>query len=101
MYDEEKKSITLTWGYSDDADATFNVKQAVDNGGYKDIQNSSAKEAVISDVKPGSTYKFQVTATVDDVTSKAASTFLTIKDDADEEEKADDENKEEEEPRLT
>lgn len=101
VYDEEKKSITLTWGYSDDADATFNVKQAVDNGGYKDIQNSSAKEAVISDVKPGSTYKFQVTATVDDVTSKAASTFLTIKDDADEEEKADDENKEEEEPRLT
>ncbi|MCO6740732.1 fibronectin type III domain-containing protein, partial [Streptomyces sp. CHA15] len=77
VYDEEKKSITLTWGYDDDADATFNVKQAVDDGGYKDIQNSSSKEAVISDVKPGSTYKFQVTATVDDVTSKAASTFLT------------------------
>ncbi|MES1037648.1 PBP1A family penicillin-binding protein [Bacillus pumilus] len=98
VYDEEKKSITLTWGYDDDADATFNVKQAVDNGGYKEIQSSSAKEAVISDVKPGSTYKFQVTATVEDVTSKAASTFLTIKDDEDEEEKADDENKEEEEP---
>ncbi|MFJ5965113.1 PBP1A family penicillin-binding protein [Bacillus sp. NPDC093026] len=96
VYDEEKKSITLTWGYDDDADATFHVQQAVDNGGYKEIQNSSAKEAVISDVKPGSTYKFQVTATVDGVTSQAASTFLTIKDDEKEEEKVDDENKEEE-----
>ncbi|WP_353855451.1 PBP1A family penicillin-binding protein [Bacillus sp. Bos-x628] len=96
VYDEEKKSITLSWGYDDDADATFHVQQAVDNGGYKEIQNSSAKEAVISDVKPGSTYKFQVTATVDGVTSQAASTFLTIKDDEKEEEKVDDENKEEE-----
>lgn len=93
VYDEAKKSITLTWGYDEEADATFNVKQAIDNGEYKEIQNNSTKEAVISDVKPGSTYKFQVTATVEEATSKPASTFLTIKDD---EEKVDDDNKEEE-----
>ncbi|MFS0656564.1 PBP1A family penicillin-binding protein [Bacillus sp. 179-C3.3 HS] len=94
VYDEENKSITLTWDY-DQEDATFNVKQAVDNGGYQEIQNSSAKEAVISNVTPGSTYKFQVTATVEDVTSPAASTFLTIKE-VEKEEDTEDENKEEE-----
>lgn len=54
-YDKDNQSLTLSWNY--DGDATFAVKQSVDGGSYSEIQNSSAKEAVISGVQPGSVYK--------------------------------------------
>ncbi|MCY8636194.1 fibronectin type III domain-containing protein, partial [Bacillus spizizenii] len=63
-YDKDNQSLTLSWKY--DGDATFAVKQSVDGGSYSEIQNSSAKEAVISGVQPGSVYKFEVTAVSDD-----------------------------------
>ncbi|MCY8185899.1 fibronectin type III domain-containing protein, partial [Bacillus inaquosorum] len=61
---KDNQSLTLSWNY--DGDATFAVKQSVDGGSYSEIQNSSAKEAVISGVQPGSVYKFEVTAVSDD-----------------------------------
>ncbi|MBY8913721.1 PBP1A family penicillin-binding protein [Bacillus sp. YC2] len=90
-YDKDKKSLTLSWDY--DGDATFNVKQSVDGGSYSDIQNSSAKEAVVSDVTPGSTYSFQVTAENDDGKSDTVSTSFKVpkdeEDDADKDKKTD------------
>ncbi|MCC9020989.1 PBP1A family penicillin-binding protein [Bacillus nakamurai] len=92
-YDKDKKSLTLSWGY--DGDATFNVKQSVDGGSYSDIQNSSAKEAVVSDVTPGSTYSFQVTAENDDGKSDTVSTSFKVpkdeEDNADKDKKTDEE----------
>ncbi|MED4704001.1 PBP1A family penicillin-binding protein [Bacillus velezensis] len=97
-YDKDKKSLTLSWNY--DGDATFNVKQSVDGGSYSDIQNSSAKEAVVSDVTPGSTYSFQVTAENDDGKSDTASASFKVpkdeEDDADKDKATDDEQKSDE-----
>ncbi|MBT2575425.1 PBP1A family penicillin-binding protein [Bacillus sp. ISL-51] len=93
-YDKDKKSLTLSWDY--DGDASFNVKQSVDGGSYSDTQNSSAKEAVVSDVTPGSTYSFQVTAENDDGKSDTVSTSFKVpkdeEDDADKDKKTDEEN---------
>ncbi|MGF7532850.1 PBP1A family penicillin-binding protein [Bacillus mexicanus] len=89
-YDKDNQSLTLSWKYDDDA--TFEVKQSVDDGSYSEIQNSSAKEVVISDVKPGSVYKFQVTAISDDVRSDTAATFYEVPK-AEDEENKDDEKK--------
>ncbi|KKB73799.1 MULTISPECIES: PBP1A family penicillin-binding protein [Bacillus] len=89
-YDEASKSIKLSWSYSGDDDASFKVKQSVDGGGYTEIQNSSAKEAVIPNAKEGSVYRFQVTAVTDDDESDPASVTLKVNAASDDETKADD-----------
>ena len=88
-YDEASKSIKLKWSYSGDDDATFKVKQSVDGGGYSEIQNSSAKEAVIPNAKEGSVYRFQVTAVTDDNESDPASVTLQVNAASDDESKTD------------
>lgn len=93
-YDKDNQSLTLSWKY--DGDATFEVKQSVDGGSYSEIQNSSAKEAVISGVQPGSVYKFQVTAISDDVRSDTAATSYEVPKDEDEEDKDDEEKTDDE-----
>ena len=77
-YDEASKSIKLSWSYSGDGDVSFKVKQSVDGGGYSEIQNSSAKEAVIPNAKEGSVYRFQVTAVTEDGESDPASVTLKV-----------------------
>lgn len=89
-YDEASKSIKLSWSYSGDDEASFKVKQSVDGGGYTEIQNSSAKEAVIPNAKEGSVYRFQVTAVTDDDESDPASVTLKVNAAGDDETKADD-----------
>ncbi|PKJ61203.1 MULTISPECIES: transglycosylase domain-containing protein [Bacillus] len=84
-YDKDNQSLTLSWNY--DGDATFAVKQSVDGGSYSEIQNSSAKEAVISGVQPGSVYKFEVTAVSDDGKSTASTSFEVPKAEDDEDKK--------------
>ncbi|MFN2745630.1 MULTISPECIES: PBP1A family penicillin-binding protein [Bacillus] len=90
-YDESSKSIKLSWSYSgeDDDDVTFKVKQSVDGGGYSEIQNSSAKEAVIPNAKEGSVYRFQVTAVTEDNESDPASVTLQVNAASDDESKED------------
>ncbi|MCY8541881.1 PBP1A family penicillin-binding protein [Bacillus haynesii] len=94
-YDEASKSIKLSWSYSGDDDVSFKVKQSVDGGGYSEIQNSSAKEAVIPNAKEGSVYKFQVTAVTEDGESDPASVTLKVNAAEEDESKADDEKKNE------
>ncbi|WP_340034389.1 PBP1A family penicillin-binding protein [Bacillus sp. FSL K6-0993] len=84
-YDKDNQSLTLSWNY--DGDATFAVKQSVDGGSYSEIQNSSAKEAVISGVQPGSVYKFEVTAVSDDGKSTASTSYEVPKAEDDEDKK--------------
>ncbi|MEC1672105.1 PBP1A family penicillin-binding protein [Bacillus mojavensis] len=97
-YDKDNQSLTLSWNY--DGDATFAVKQSVDGGSYSEIQNSSAKEAVISGVQPGSVYKFEVTAVSDDGKSSASTSYEVPKAEEDEDKKdqqqTDDENQDDE-----
>ncbi|MCY8380970.1 PBP1A family penicillin-binding protein [Bacillus haynesii] len=94
-YDEASKSIKLSWSYSGDDDVSFKVKQSVDGGGYSEIQNSSAKEAVIPNAKEGSVYRFQVTAVTEDGESDPASVTLKVNAAEEDESKADDEKKSE------
>ncbi|MEC0720279.1 PBP1A family penicillin-binding protein [Bacillus haynesii] len=94
-YDEESKSIKLSWSYSGDDDVSFKVKQSVDGGGYSEVQSSSAKEAVIPNVKEGSVYRFQVTAVTEDGESDPASVTLKVNAAEEDESKADDEKKNE------
>ncbi|MEC0714202.1 PBP1A family penicillin-binding protein [Bacillus haynesii] len=94
-YDEASKSIKLSWSYSGDDDVSFKVKQSVDGGGYSEIQNSSAKEAVIPNAKEGSVYRFQVTAVTEDGESDPASVTLKVNAAEEDESKADDEKKNE------
>ncbi|NPC92835.1 PBP1A family penicillin-binding protein [Bacillus sp. WMMC1349] len=78
-YDKQSNSIKVTWSYSgDDDDASFKVTQSVDGGGSSEIQNSSQTEAVISNVKQGSTYRFEVTAVTDDGESSPAAVTLKV-----------------------
>lgn len=97
-YDKDNQSLTLSWNY--DGDATFAVKQSVDGGSYSDIQNSSAKEAVISGVQPGSVYKFEVTAVSDDGKSTASTSYQVPKaedeEDKEDQQQTDDENQDDE-----
>ncbi|MFP7230513.1 PBP1A family penicillin-binding protein [Bacillus subtilis] len=97
-YDKDNQSLTLSWKY--DGDATFAVKQSVDGGSYSDIQNSSAKEAVISGVQPGSVYKFEVTAVSDDGKSTASTSYQVPKaedeEDKEDQQQTDDENQDDE-----
>ncbi|WP_316274348.1 PBP1A family penicillin-binding protein [Bacillus halotolerans] len=97
-YDKDNQALTLSWKY--DGDATFAVKQSVDGGSYSEVQNSSAKEAVISGVQPGSVYKFEVTAISDDGKSSASTSYEVPKAEEDEDKKdqqqTDDENKDDE-----
>ncbi|UQZ46446.1 PBP1A family penicillin-binding protein [Bacillus sp. PK3-037] len=97
-YDKDNQSLTLSWKY--DGDATFAVKQSVDGGSYSEVQNSSAKEAVISGVQPGSVYKFEVTAVSDDGESSASTSYEVPKAEEDEEkedqQQTDDENQDDE-----
>ncbi|NTU25358.1 PBP1A family penicillin-binding protein [Bacillus tequilensis] len=99
-YDKDKQSLTLSWNY--DGDASFAVKQSVDGGSYSEIQNSSAKEAVISGVQPGSVYKFEVTAVSDDGKSTASTSYEVPKAEDDKDQKdqqqTDDKNKDDEKP---
>ncbi|MCY7835673.1 PBP1A family penicillin-binding protein [Bacillus haynesii] len=94
-YDEASKSIKLSWSYSGDDEVSFKVKQSVDGGGYSEIQNSSAKEAVIPNAKEGSVYRFQVTAVTEDGESDPASVTLKVNAAEEDESKADDEKKNE------
>ncbi|MCY8009043.1 PBP1A family penicillin-binding protein [Bacillus haynesii] len=94
-YDEASKSIKLSWSYSGDDDVSFKVKQSVDGGGYSEVQSSSAKEAVIPNVKEGSVYRFQVTAVTEDGESDPASVTLKVNAAEEDESKADDEKKNE------
>ncbi|WP_307891829.1 PBP1A family penicillin-binding protein [Bacillus swezeyi] len=93
-YDEASKSIKLKWSYSgeDDDAVSFKVKQSVDSGEYSEVQNSSAKEAVIPNAKEGSVYKFQVTAVTEDSESDPASVTLQVNT-PDDESKTDDDEK--------
>ncbi|AMA52748.1 MULTISPECIES: transglycosylase domain-containing protein [Bacillus] len=97
-YDKDNQSLTLSWNY--DGDATFAVKQSVDGGSYSEIQNSSAKEAVISGVQPGSVYKFEVTAVSDDGKSTASTSYEVPKaeddEDKEDQQQTDDENQDDE-----
>ncbi|MCC2116464.1 PBP1A family penicillin-binding protein [Bacillus halotolerans] len=97
-YDKDNQSLTLSWKY--DGDATFAVKQSVDGGSYSEVQNSSAKEAVISGVQPGSVYKFEVTAISDDGKSSASTSYEVPKaeedEDKEDQQQTDDENKDDE-----
>ncbi|MCC2525862.1 PBP1A family penicillin-binding protein [Bacillus halotolerans] len=97
-YDKDNQSLTLSWKY--DGDATFAVKQSVDGGSYSEVQNSSAKEAVISGVQPGSVYKFEVTAVSDDGESSASTSYEVPKaeedEDKEDQQQTDDENKDDE-----
>ncbi|QPZ43703.1 PBP1A family penicillin-binding protein [Bacillus halotolerans] len=97
-YDKDNQSLTLSWKY--DGDATFAVKQSVDGGSYSEVQNSSAKEAVISGVQPGSVYKFEVTAVSDDGKSSASTSYEVPKaeedEDKEDQQQTDDENKDDE-----
>ncbi len=97
-YDKDNQSLTLSWNY--DGDATFAVKQSVDGGSYSEIKNSSAKEAVISGVQPGSVYKFEVTAVSDDGKSTASTSYEVPKaeddEDKEDQQQTDDENKDDE-----
>ncbi|MCY8131046.1 peptidase, partial [Bacillus spizizenii] len=97
-YDKDNQSLTLSWNY--DGDATFAVKQSVDGGSYSEIQNSSAKEAVISGVQPGSVYKFEVTAVSDDGKSSASTSYEVPKaeddEDKEDQQQTDDENQDDE-----
>ncbi|MEC1472898.1 PBP1A family penicillin-binding protein [Bacillus haynesii] len=94
-YDEASKSIKLSWSYSGDDDVSFKVKQSVDGGGYSEIQNSSAKEAVIPNAKEGSVYRFQVTAVTEVGESDPASVTLKVNAAEEDKSKADDEKKNE------
>ncbi|UYO30407.1 PBP1A family penicillin-binding protein [Bacillus halotolerans] len=97
-YDKDNQALTLSWKY--DGDATFAVKQSVDGGSYSEVQNSSAKEAVISGVQPGSVYKFEVTAVSDDGESSASTSYEVPKaeedEDKEDQQQTDDENKDDE-----
>lgn len=97
-YDKDNQSLTLSWKY--DGDATFAVKQSVDGGSYSEVQNSSAKEAVISGVQPGSVYKFEVTAVSDDGKSSASTSYEVPKaeedEDKEDQQQTDDENQDDE-----
>ncbi|KYD02386.1 PBP1A family penicillin-binding protein [Bacillus atrophaeus] len=94
-YDKDNQSLSLSWKY--DGDASFEVKQSVDGGSYSEIQNSSAKEAVVSGVKPGSVYSFQVTAVADDEKSETVSTSYTVPKDEEDEDKEDQQDTDDEE----
>lgn len=96
-YDEASKSIKLSWSYSGDGDVSFKVKQSVDGGGYSEVQNSSAKEAVIPNAKEGSVYRFQVTAVTEDGESDPASVTLKVNAADEDESKTDDEKKDDDE----
>ncbi|PSA99909.1 PBP1A family penicillin-binding protein [Bacillus halotolerans] len=97
-YDKDNQALTLSWKY--DGDAIFAVKQSVDGGSYSEVQNSSAKEAVISGVQPGSVYKFEVTAVSDDGESSASTSYEVPKaeedEDKEDQQQTDDENKDDE-----
>ncbi|MGG3624121.1 PBP1A family penicillin-binding protein [Bacillus gobiensis] len=87
-YDEASKSVTLNWTHEKD-DATFQVMQSINDGGYAEIQNSGEKSIVIPNVQPGSVYRFQVTAISGDNRSDTASTMIEIPGEKPPEEKPD------------
>ncbi|MDA1475281.1 PBP1A family penicillin-binding protein [Bacillus changyiensis] len=104
-YDKESNSIKVTWSYSGDDDASFKVTQSVDGGKSSEIQNSSQTEAVISNVKQGSTYRFEVTAVTDDGESSPAAVTLKVTagdEDQEDDSKADqDQQKQEDDQKKT
>lgn len=70
-YNDASQQIELTWSHNASADAddeepvnyTYEVTMKVDDGEAVVIQTTGAKQAVIPNAQPGSTYTFSVVAT--------------------------------------
>lgn len=71
-YDKDAKSIKLTWDYDSDDNVTFDVKASVNGGSMQGLSSTSDKSLEISNVKPGATYKIQVTAISEDSQIKSS-----------------------------
>ncbi|WP_018660338.1 transglycosylase domain-containing protein [Heyndrickxia acidiproducens] len=76
VYDEASKKINLTWKYTESG-ATYNITGSVDGTG-KSYGTTTGKSLSISNPVAGATYTFNITATLNGMTSKAATAKVTI-----------------------
>ncbi len=79
-YDENSKSIQLSWSHdaNNGQAAQFKVSVAVDGGGSQDLGTASSNSFTYNGAQDGSTYVFTVVAEADGQTSSPASTTIQI-----------------------
>lgn len=67
-YNEETNDVTLSWNYSEEfmESTSFEVQMSVDEGPYEPVTTTKDFSFVVTGVKPGSVYKFQVFAVSDE-----------------------------------
>ncbi|RBW69431.1 PBP1A family penicillin-binding protein [Bacillus taeanensis] len=90
-YNAESNTITLTWSYPGNTEASFRIKQSIENGGYQTISETADMSLTISNVEKGKTYQFQVSAVEAStgIESPAVSAQVTIPEDEKMEEEED------------
>lgn len=76
-YDQKTNAVKLSWNHSE-SDVSFEVSASIDNAASKVLTTTKDKSYVLSNVKPGSVYKFSVTAVRDSMRSDPASAMIEI-----------------------
>ncbi|WP_243290025.1 PBP1A family penicillin-binding protein [Bacillus sp. FJAT-47783] len=97
-YNEEAKNVSLTWGYDKKLldNTSFEVSLSVNGGDYKPVTTTKDMSYTVSNVEPGSLYKFQVVAINDNSRSDPAAAMIEIpKKEEEEKEEIDEEDLEE------
>ncbi|WP_082234023.1 penicillin-binding protein 1A [Halobacillus massiliensis] len=61
-YNEGSQAIDLEWDHSED-DVSFEVYVSIDGGDNRELTTTDSRSMEVSQIQPGSTYKFSVVAT--------------------------------------
>ncbi|WLR43703.1 fibronectin type III domain-containing protein [Bacillus carboniphilus] len=78
-YDEEKKTLTLSWDYDESKleNISFKLTQSVGGGTAKEITTTKQLSYTITNLEPGQKYSFTLTAVGENSESDAAATSFT------------------------
>jgi len=85
-YNEENKTIDISWDYDEEADVIFDVNYKINNEDYKKLTETESLNVVLEQVEPDTSYTFQIIV-IDNETEKESEPVTTsIKTPKDEEE---------------
>lgn len=79
-YDDKSQSINLKWDYPKTSKGVkYTISYSVDGGNMKKLTTTDKTNITLNNASPGSTYTFQVVATIGSKNSDPAQTTLSVK----------------------